>query len=281
MKIKISIILISLCVILGFGVFQFFYFSDKRLHIVFCSIGQGDAIYMRTPEGVDILIDAGPDNSVLECLGRHMPFWDKTIELAFATHPDADHIAGYTYVLSTYTVLSYNTSEKAADTGVYERIQAQLSEQNIPIKYLIQGDSYIISDAISLHTYWPTKEFIQHDFSKDTNPYSLVQMLNFNKFNLLTDGDIEFDTLNTLFSQGVEIDVFKLPHHGSKTGIDTNTFNLIHPTVSIISAGKDNRYGHPHSSVLDELKQHNLKYLETQNGDIEIITDGETWTINQ
>lgn len=270
-----------MCIILGFGIFQFIYFNDKKLHVVFCNVGQGDAIYIKTPEGVDILIDAGPDNSVLECLGHHMPFWDKTIELAFATHPDADHIAGYTYVLNTYTVLSYNTSKKASETGVYKRIQAQLQAQNVPIRYLLNGDIFTLSSGVHLNTLWPTREFTEHDFSKDTNPYSLVQMLNFNKFSLLTDGDIGFDTLNTLFSQGVIVDVFKLPHHGSKTGVDDNTFNLIKPKLSIISAGKDNRYGHPHFSVLDELNKYTLRYLETENGNVEIITDGVGFTIKQ
>lgn len=281
MKIKIFVIVISFCLISAFAVYQFINSRDKKLHVVFCNIGQGDAIYIRTPEGSDILIDAGPDNSILECLGRHMPFWDKTIELAFATHPDADHIGGFTHVLTNYKVKSYNTVHKAADTGVYLRIQDQLRLQNTIVRYLYSGDAYMFAGGVKLTTFWPSREFI----SGETNPYSLIQMLNFNKFDLLLNGDIEFDTLNTILRKAqddnVIVEVFKLPHHGSKTGVDVNTFNLIQPKVSIISAGENNRYGHPHFSVTGELHKHNLKYLETKNGDVEIVSDGETWTISQ
>lgn len=285
MKVKIFIICLSLVIIIMVAFYQLLIYQDGKLHVVFCNIGQGDAIYIKTPDGRDILIDAGPDNSVLECLGTHMPFWDKTIELAFATHPDADHIGGYSYVLNSYTILSYNTSEKKAETGVYLRIQELLSEKRIPVKHLTTGDTYILGNGLRLKTLWPTKEFIVSDFSDDTNPHSLVQMLNFNKFDLLLDGDIRFDTLNEILKQvqhdSVVIDVFKLPHHGSRTGIDPSTFNIIHPLLSIISAGKNNRYGHPHFTVTDELKKHGLKYLETMNGGIEIVSDGEGFIVKQ
>jgi len=68
---------------------------DGRLHIVFCNVGQGDAAYIRFPDGRDMLLDGGPDNGrVLTCLGRHMPFWDRHLTIVAMTHPQADHMGG-------------------------------------------------------------------------------------------------------------------------------------------------------------------------------------------
>lgn len=62
--------------------FSYFWsLPDGKLHIIFCNVGQGDAAYIRFPDGRDGLIDGGPNDSVLQCLGRHMPFWDRTLDL--------------------------------------------------------------------------------------------------------------------------------------------------------------------------------------------------------
>ncbi len=278
MKVKIIIVLTSLIFILSLGIYQYVYFSDNSLRIVFCNVGQGDGIYIRSPKGVDILIDAGPDSSILNCLGSHMPFWDKTIELAFATHPDADHIGGYKYVLSSYKIGTYNTVEFSKDTGLFKLIHEQLELKKVPVRHLVSGDEYKLGEGLSLKTYWPTPEFID-SYDSDTNKYSLVQLLNFNNFSLLLTGDADFDIVNGLFKEGIEVDIYKLPHHGSKTGVNTDTFLNIRPNLSIISAGKNNRYGHPHADVLTELKKHNVPFLETKDGDIKIETQGDGFKV--
>lgn len=77
---------------------------DGRTKIVFCDVGQGDAAYIRIKNQFDILIDAGPDRSVLDCLGKYMPFYDRKIELIITSHPQKDHIGGLLYVLDRYQV---------------------------------------------------------------------------------------------------------------------------------------------------------------------------------
>lgn len=279
MKWRIFILVSSFLFLLSFFVFTYFN-QDGKLHIVFCNVGQGDGVYVRTPSGTDIVIDAGPDNSILECLSQHMPFWDRTIELVFATHPDADHITGFKYILENYKVLSFNTSKRESNTGTYKRIQELLSDRKILIRFLYAGDKYAISDGVTLTSYWPTSSFIESDTSTSTNRYSLVQMLNFHKFNLLLNGDTEFVILNEIFKEGVVVDIFKLPHHGSKTGIDAQTFMLIKPQLSIISAGLNNRYGHPSFQVLEELLKHKLRYMETSKvGSIEVVVDKSSWSV--
>ncbi|MBP7832164.1 MAG: hypothetical protein KA035_00110 [Candidatus Levybacteria bacterium] len=278
MKVKIIIFSASFCFVVLLGIYQYVQFSNNSLRIIFCNVGQGDAIYIRSPKGVDVLIDAGPDSSVLRCLGAHMPFWDKTIELAFATHPDADHIGGYKYVLNSYKIAMYNTVEVSKDTDLFKVIQDQLDALNVPIRRLVSGDTYNLNDGVFIKTYWPTKEFLK-GYEPDTNRYSLIQLLNFNNFDLLLSGDADFDIVNRIFIEGIDVDVYKLPHHGSKTGVDVNTFSIVRPQLGIISAGKNNRYGHPHKKVLNELEKHGISFLETKSGDIKIETKGVGFTV--
>lgn len=275
MKLKLFIFFLCFIFLLGFLAYQWASFSDHKLHIVVCDIGQGDGIYIRTPQGTDILIDAGPNDSILDCLSRHMPMWDRTIELAFATHPDADHIGGFAYVLKSYQVLSFNTSQRSSNTGIYKTIQALLDENKIPKKYLFSGDTYKIQDGVVLRTYWPTHVFVDTDTSDSTNRYSLVQTLSYGHFKALFTGDIEADILDNLFKNGLVLDVFKIPHHGSKTGVDDMTFHLIRASFVPISSGLHNRYHHPNPLVLDLLKKYKIPYKNTAEvGDIEIVTDG-------
>lgn len=283
---KSIIIVFSLSLVFLFGlfIFQSASFSDGKLHIVFCDVGQGDAIFIRTPKGSDILIDGGPDDKVLSCLTRHMPFWDREIELVFATHPDADHITGLVSVLKSYKVLSFNTSKKSHGTKVYFLIQELIKKEKIPERFVYLGDEFKLSDGVLIHLLWPSREYVDLDTEGrlDTNSFSLVQNVKFGNFNALLTGDIEFEILDKIAESGLKSNILKLSHHGSKTGTDEKTLELIKPALSIISAGKNNRYHHPSLEVLSLLKKYNIEYKSTvDSGDIEIVTDGvEAKTVN-
>lgn len=278
MKIKILLISVSAFFLLGLFTYQYQKYNDGRLHVVFCNIGQGDGIFIRTPNGSDILVDAGPPTGgITNCLSRHMPFWDRTIELAFATHPDADHIGGFISVLKSYKVDSFNTSQKTNETHVFANIMRLIQEKNVPLRYIFAGDKYAIGGETRLTTYWPTHAYVESsNINSDTNSFSLVQILEYGNFKALLTGDIEARILDSLFPGGISVNVFKLPHHGSHTGIDSSTLNLIHAKLAVISVGAHNRYGHPHAQVMKLLEDHHLNYLRTdQIGDVEVVTDGE------
>ncbi|MGE5041463.1 MAG: ComEC/Rec2 family competence protein, partial [Candidatus Levyibacteriota bacterium] len=239
-----------------------------------------DAILIRTPGGADMLIDAGPTDSVLGCLTRHLPFWDRDIELAFATHPDADHITGFEYVLKSYQVKSFNVSQKTSGTRVFATIQKLLADKNIPVRTLFAGDQYKMGDGVALITDWPTHSFVTgSSASADTNSFSLVQLLSYGKFTGLFTGDIEKELLDQMFQSGLAVDIFKLPHHGSKTGVDQESFRLIKSKLDILSVGLHNRYGHPSPEVMKMLKESKVPYKNTEQGDVEIVTDGKGWQV--
>ena len=87
--------------------------SDGRLTVTFLDVGQGDAVFIESPSGVQLLIDGGPDPDLLHReLGSVMPFWDRSLDVVVLTHPDADHLNGLVSVLERYDVVL------VAETGV-------------------------------------------------------------------------------------------------------------------------------------------------------------------
>jgi competence protein ComEC len=292
MKSKIVLIALGLVGLVFFGLYQLFVFSDNKLHVVFCDVGQGDAIFIRTPQQVDMLIDGGPNDSVLNCLSHHMPFWDHHIDLVFATHPDADHISGLVDVVNRYDISEFGTSIDGT-TSISKELDRVLRNKRLKVQYIHEGDRFRIgsqsensenSDGaensdqeVVLETLWPQQEYVRTRPTDDTNSYSLVQKVTYGKNTVLLTGDITFDIFNQLMADAGHINILKAPHHGSYTGINEDTFLYNKPQIVIISDGKNNRYGHPHASVLKVLDEHQIPYLRTdQVGEIEFVSDGKT-----
>lgn len=276
-----------LCLTLLF-VYQNFKYFDGKLHIVFCDVGQGDGVYIRTPSGADVTIDAGPNNGKFEkCLESHRPFYDNKLEFVFATHPDADHIGGLVSLFERYKVDSFATIELEKETGIFSQIKSLVREKKIKEVFIGEGDNFIFSDGMTVATYWPNKELLDNAKFKhniDYNSFSLVQNVAYGSFSYLATGDVTFENLNLILpeilSETKDISVFKLPHHGSHTGVNEATFGIFKPSLSVISSGRNNRYGHPHPSVISELKRNGLRYLRTDElGSIEVISDGRKFEI--
>ena len=129
---KFLLLISTALIILGFLIlFAFLNYKDDKLHIVFCDVGQGDAIFIRTSREADILIDGGPDAKVLECLSSHMPFWDRSIDLVIMTHPDADHSTGLISVVERYRIEKFYTQAIPGKTDVYKRLEANLAKKQL------------------------------------------------------------------------------------------------------------------------------------------------------
>ena len=236
-------------------------FFDERTKIVFCNVGQGDAAYIRIKNKVDVLIDAGPDKSVLSCLGKHMPFWDRKIELAFLSHPNTDHYNGYFYIIDRYKVdkfITVNTSGLIV-SKTYKKLLKKISENNITLLFKVAGDQIRVQGGQFI-LYWPHKDF----YSPHDNDYSQVILFKENDFRLLFTGDASPFVLGRLSHGAIEkVDILKVPHHGSKNGLTKLFLDLANPSTAVISAGKNNSYGHPSNKVLDMLKAKNVQIKRT------------------
>lgn len=283
-----KLIILSLLVVLvfvAFSFFEYFRFHDNKLHIVFCNVGQGDAIFIRTPSGKDILIDGGPDQSVLSCLSRHMPFWDRQIELMMLTHPHQDHYMGLIHVLKRYTTLSFASQRYGSLEKPYQELASMLASKQARLQSVCQSDAFRLSDGLSIEMLWPKECGKLHEIPQektlDPNTVSLVQLLRFGKFKLLLTGDAEGDIQNQIRSLESDVDVLKVPHHGSIGAVDDEFLDLIKPELSIIMVGK-NSYGHPSKKVIEQLRNSGSRVLRSDlDGEVEVITDGTSWKVNK
>ena len=259
-----------------------------NLHVIACDVGQGDAILIQRIN-TQILIDSGPNDSVLNCLGKYMPFWDRTIELAILTHPDKDHSGGYLNVFKTYKIKNFLTNDlnnKLFSSQYIELLRNEVGGRGTEVIYPDIGMGIRVS-LIYLDILHPSQDFQ----SSKTNNYSIVNILKYGNFKAIFTGDIE-DVVSDLVSTRPElgeVNYIKVPHHGSKNGLSEKLLQAIKPKVAVISVGRKNSYGHPHKEVLDLLRsssaieKYKLKILRTDEiGDVEIISDSQTfWTKNE
>lgn len=277
---------------------------DGKLHIVFCDVGQGDAAYIRFPDGRDMLVDAGPNDRVLGCLGKHMPFWDRTIDIVALTHPQKDHMQGLISVLDRYQVDYFVRSDVANDTEGYKKLMEVVSRKKIAEKFVTTGEQIRVGTT-GLTVLWPSEEQIaiggatarsnlavspsgQSESvlgvtSGELNDYSLVFDLHYGMFDVLFTGDAD-NHVNRRFVgfplADDTIEVLKVPHHGSKTGMTEAFLTWVKPQLAVISVGKNNSYGHPAKKTLEILRDRNIKIRRTdEEGDIEVVSDGKTWSV--
>lgn len=262
---------------------------DGKLHIVFCDVGQGDGAYVRFPDGRDMIVDAGSNNKIIGCLSSHMPFWDRHINLVLATHPQKDHIGGLPEVLRRYQVDYVLRSDVGADSEVYKEVLAVIKEKNLPQKFAARGERISIGPT-SLSLLWPSEEQIAKGTDTnvlgtstgDLNDYSLVFWLRYGTFDAIFTGDadtrVESGYLGTNLSvDGIE--VLKVNHHGSKTGMSDAYLDWLKPRLAVISVGK-NSYGHPAPETLAKLAAQGIQVKRTDtDGDIEVVSDGKSWQI--
>jgi competence protein ComEC len=283
--------LASLFLLAGIFFYQNARFNDGKLHVIVCDVGQGDGILIRTPNGSDILVDGGPDDSILNCLSSHLPFWDRTIELMVLTHPHTDHAAGLVDVLKRYTVLHFVTEKVLGSTATYKRLGDALAAQKLTAKYAFAGDRIDFADKTQLLTLWPTHKWLdssqlqtadnQSDSqSLDLNGFCLIQLLSYGNFKVLLTGDAGSMVEDKIAAEVGKIDILKVPHHGSKTGMNDYFLSQINPAIAIISVGANNRYSHPAKTALDLLNLHSTKTFRTdKNGTVEVVSDGQTISI--
>lgn len=253
--------------------------ADGYLHVFFFDVGQGDAIFIQTPSGRQILVDGGLYPSVLQAqLGQQMPFWDRELDVVVATHPDADHVSGLPGVWERYTVGQLLTDGSGYGVSpVFDAVLDAAASQNTPIHQARAGETLVIEDGVYLEILHPDDRFDEENRNNNSVSLRLV----YGDFSLLLTGDAEEAGEEMMLDSGRDLHalVFKAGHHGSSTSSGAEFLAAVRPQIVIISAGKDNRYGHPHRELLDRVAQIGATLLRTDElGTIELITDGgEMW----
>lgn len=262
-------------------IFSFFFGgSDGRVHIYFLDVGQGDAVFIKTTKGRQILVDGGPDRTVLRRLGEVMPFYDRSINMVVATHPDADHLAGLIDVLKSYRVETILETGMQCATSFCEEWERIKPAENAEIISAKLGQE-IEADGLKISVLHPF-ENIQGKEIKPRNNGAVVLKLTYGKQTLLLTADIEKKVEEKLRLSGINLasDFLKVAHHGSHTSTTEGFLKAVSPQLAFIEAGKNNRYGHPHPDVVSRLANLGIKYYRSDtDGTKELVLDGEDYLI--
>lgn len=319
MKKGLLIILIALIFLGCLADYQYARYNDGKLRIIFCDVGQGDAILIKTPTGKHILVDGGPDRKVLDCLSQFMPFWERKIDLVILTHPHADHFMGMFYVLDRYHITSFATEKLANKSDDFHELMKEIQNRAVPITYVSAGDRWRLQlENLPLSIYhlpfisklgkengksmedgtWkmeneivisiksPTEAFLQRtspngEIGESKEFASLITHVSYGSFDVLLTGDSQVNALSEAvdFMNG-RLDVLQAPHHGSATGLTRAFLQKKHPELTIISVGEKNRYGHPSKNTLQSLKEQGIPFLRTdEKGNVEVMSDGKRFEV--
>ncbi|MBI4134988.1 MAG: MBL fold metallo-hydrolase [Candidatus Sungbacteria bacterium] len=240
-------------------------------------VGQGDAIWIETPDHYQVLIDGGPGRTILEKLGERMHFWDREIDLVVLTHPHADHVSGLLEVLRRYRVNAVIESGAEYGTAEYAEWDTLLEKNGVTQYLAVSGMKVLLGKYAELLVLAPLDSAVGKSFS-NVHDANVVSELRIGGVTFLLMGDAEAKLERTLISEHLisDVAVLKVGHHGSKTSSSDIFLRRAAPEIAVVSVGARNRYGHPASLVLDRLQEAGIRILRTDTmGDVVIKTDGK------
>ena len=284
--------------------------DDLEIHML--DIGQGDAIVVEMPGGQNILVDGG--STTVTDAGRYriLPFLKyegiRRLDYIFVTHTDLDHISG---IIELLDMMIDGTASIRAETLVmpylkergdaYEELCAKAEKAHMRVVRVKAGDAFHFQNSPGLLNQTASSEktgsgsadpqvsltILGPDPGRERPPVNvnaqcIVAALRFGKFDCLLTGDVvgegEENLLEILRRTGKEFEVLKTAHHGSKYSTPEELLDIVRPDLCLISAGKNNRYGHPHAELLDRLYAAGADVRITRyGGELSVVTDGEKY----
>ena len=245
------------------------------LTVAFLDVGQGDAIFIESPTGKQILLDGGPDGSILSGIGALLPFYDRSIDMLIVSNPDKDHFAGFIDVLKNYQVGNIMEPGTIPNTEIYKIFKEFIREEGATSVLARRGMNIDLGGGAYLQILFPDRDVS----GLSTNDGSIIAKLVYGGTSFLLPGDTTQNIekyLIGLDGSNLDVDVLKLAHHGSKTSSSEPLLAVTTSEYAVISAGVKNRYGHPHREVLERLAKYNIPALGTyKEGTIIFESDGE------
>jgi competence protein ComEC len=226
-------------------------------------VGQGDAIYIESPTGTQILVDGGPPRKVLVPLAKVMPPLDRTLDAIIITNPDADHMAGFLDVLKMYKVGAVFEPGTVNDSSTYENLEKEIKSKKIPHILAKKGMKLDLGGGAYIDILFPDRDV--SDWER--NDGSVIAKLTYGETEIMLTGDSTTKTEKIILENNskefLDVDILKVGHHGSRTSTSYNFVKTLTPEYALISNGEGNSYGHPHEEVLDVLNEFNTKILRT------------------
>jgi len=249
---------------------------DGEIIVHFLDVGQGDAALIQTPGG-SVLIDGG-DNHMGERVADYLRgVGISELTYIIATHPHADHIGGLVTVLDQFPVGTLIMPPVAHTTLTFERFLDAIEYNNIPLREPVVGSTFSVGDA---HFTIIGPNSTGHS---NLNDYSVSLRMTHGAMGFIFTGDAEAAAEREMLDAGhnVSADVLRVGHHGSSTSTTQEFLDAVNPSIAVINVGADNRYGHPHNTVLSRLRVAGVRIYRTDDhGNIAIVSNGANLSVH-
>ncbi len=242
------------------------------LQIRFLNVGQGDAILVTTPDGKSMAYDAGRPKDLATNLIQSLGV--TRLDLAVASHADADHIGGLEGVATALKPRVFLNNGIAGTTDTYARVIAAMKAS---------GSQGLVATERTINLGSSVKLFVlppSPDASKDDqNANSVGLLLEYNGFKAFFGGDSERSETSFWASryktQLAGVDVYKAAHHGSANNDTPEWLHLLDPSNVVIGVGP-NAYGHPSFEALNEYEQAKADVWRTdQHGTVTVTVQAD------
>ena len=236
-------------------------------------VGQGDCVFLQSPDGCTMLVDAGPAGSFPAVSETLAQYGVAQLDVVVATHPHADHIGAMADVLNVYTVGMFCT---VAETLSVAELQNALRENGCTVSVVSAFETIPWSGSCTVTVLNPIPSY---DAPEDPNDASAVIRVQYGDTAVLLTGDAgeeaERRMLDTFPRSMLRADVLKLGHHGSRYSTGYSFFLAVSPDYAAVSCGKDNEYGHPHADTLSLLYvTHTALYRTDEDGTVTFRLNG-------
>ncbi|WP_256760291.1 MBL fold metallo-hydrolase [Cohnella sp. WQ 127256] len=245
--------------------------AKGKLSVYFLNVGQGDATYIKTAAGDDILIDAGKNDAGDIVVNYLKQLGVDDIEILISTHPDADHVGGLDTVLEKFKVKAVYAPKVSHTTDTFKDFLLAVKKEGLTIKEAKAGVTLPLK-GVTAKFVGPTKSY-----GDDLNDWSAVLHLAYGSNSFLFTGDAEKKAENDMIAakETLKADVLKAGHHGSVSSTSAAFLKAVAPKYAIISVGKNNSYGHPAATILNRLKTAKVTTYRTDlNGTVTAVSDG-------
>jgi competence protein ComEC len=265
--------------------------NTKNLEVTFLDVGQGDASFVKFPNGESMLIDGGDatkdwdqgKNAILPFLKYNNV---SNIKYVVASHPHNDHIGGLTEILKTVKVDTLVISAYEFNTKKYSEMIGICKTKGIPIRYVGKGNQLFPDSSCRVYILHPSDEFVEeHDFSGvECNNSSIVMKIQYGENGILFTGDAEKDaeTAYSQYGNFLESEMIKTGHHGSKTSSTQKMLGFVNPLAAVISVAERNKFRHPSPVTIDKFEYNHIKpFLTSSNGAVQFrIAQNEIILVN-
>jgi len=260
------VLLILVFLLLVSNIFLFYagwHYSTRGLTFAMLDVGQGDALFVESPAGTQVLIDSGPPGRVISQLSRVLSPFDRRIDAVIITNPDQDHIAGFLDVLKIYKIDTVFEPGTINDSNTYKNFKAKVKEKNIPNILLKRGMTLDMGGGVVIEVLFPDRDVS----TWSTNDGSIIARLSYGDTSIMLTGDATSETERIVLKENaaefLQSDILKVGHHGSRTSTSKEFVKAVAPKYALISDGKNNTYGHPHEETLKILGELGVKVFRT------------------